>query len=592
MHELTKVGEHDNPSSPCLTPGAAYMLQHAHLLALGTLDEQGRPWATLWGGRPPFAQRVAESTIGISTIVDRICDPVAQILFHGNDQGEVMHEESPGRMVAGLSLNLEDRKRVKLFGRMVAGALKKVPPINEEPPSSTAGHAQLVVKVEQSLGNCPKYINCKRITTTTPQASILSEQLPLSQSATDLITKADLMFIASSHANQDMDVNIRGGPRGFVRIQKNHGTGVDLVWPEYSGNNLYQTLGNLQTDPKAGLVFPNFETGDVLYLTGITKVLVGQAADEVLPHSRLAVKMTVQAVQLVENGLSVRGSFLDDSPYIPKVWYLAGEGPIHYGKVVENTSTMAKLIKKEALTPTIHRYRFGISDPVQAGSWKPGQYVALSFQEELDMGYSHMRDDDPQSLNDDYLRTFTVSSRPGQGSHGNEFEITVRKAGNVTRYLSMQTERSGIEVPLQGFGGEFRVQQLSSLQTAFVAGGIGITPLLAQLEDLDMSRLRLLWSLNFADIGLVQDTFARHPDLPSQTSLFLTGNEGDIPKDDLENWQAVHNSGASIQQRRITPDDLRAVDIEAWYMCTGSALRKQILGWLPNEQIEYENFDY
>lgn len=67
-------------------------------------------------------------------------------------------------------------------------------------------------------------------------------------------------------------------------------------------------------------------------------------------------------------------------------------------------------MKKDVLTPSIARFRFKISDPKRIGKRRPGQYAVFSFKEDLDMGYSHMRDDDPTSLNDDYIRTFTVSS--------------------------------------------------------------------------------------------------------------------------------------------------------------------------------------
>jgi ferredoxin-NADP reductase/predicted pyridoxine 5'-phosphate oxidase superfamily flavin-nucleotide-binding protein len=586
MHQLTKVGDFDNPNSPFLQPRAASMVQRYPLLAIGTLDKQGRPWATVWGGEVPLAQQVAKDIIGIRTIVDSKTDPVVQTIYEGKDDGEVIHEQGAGRMISGLSIHLEQRNRMKLFGRMVAGALNT----HEEglPGSGSVGQIQLVVHIEQSLANCPKYLNCKRIRPSLPEPRLVSDSPHLPQEALDLLEKADLFFISSSDHDKDMDMNHRGGPPGFVRVESNGDQGALLVYPEYSGNNLYQTLGNLQTSPRAGLCFPDFDTGDVLYVTGDTEVLIGKDAAAVLPRSYIAVRITLTGARFVEKGLPFKGETLERSPYNPTVRYLPSEKAV----VGDERSVMAKLIKNEKLTPTIFRVRSAISDPGAFGPWKPGQYAALSFYDELYMGYSHMRNDDPKSLNDDYLRTFTVSSRHGEGLHGEEFEMTIRNVGHVTGFLARQNERSHLEVSLRGFAGDFIIDQKPEGITPFIAGGIGITPLIAQLQDLDISRLRLFWTLGVRDIGLVHDTFRRFPTLPQSTALFLTGDASLLPAADKKNLEEVGASGAKVEERRMLADDLADLNVEEWYLCTSPGLRKMIQEWLPGKKIVYESFDY
>lgn len=206
-----------------------------------------------------------------------------------------------------------------------------------------------------------------------------------------------------------MDTNHRGGPPGFVRILSNNDEGLTLVYPEYSGNRLYQTLGNLKTTPQAGLVFPDFDTGDVLYITGKTEILAGQAAKDLLAHTNLAVKIKVEAVRFVTDGLTFRGHVGDFSPYNPPVRFLASE--VQSRLPSDNKQIMAELVEKVIINPTVGRFRFRIPNSANTSLWKPGQYVALSFADELDIGYSHMRDDDPKSLNDDFLRTFTSTLR-------------------------------------------------------------------------------------------------------------------------------------------------------------------------------------
>lgn len=151
MHSLLRVPYQENPTSPFLTPGAAYLLQTSPLLALGALDDQGRPWTTVWGGEPGFARSIAPSVIGLNTLVDRLFDPVVGALVGGKDNGEVNLQQEGGRMVSGLAIDLAKRKRVKLFGRLVGSALDRINSDHED-ENIGAGQVQLALKIEQSLG--------------------------------------------------------------------------------------------------------------------------------------------------------------------------------------------------------------------------------------------------------------------------------------------------------------------------------------------------------------------------------------------------------------------------------------------------------
>ena len=383
-----------------------------------------------------------------------------------------------------------------------------------------------------------------------------------------------------------MDTNHRGGPPGFVRILSSDKDGLTLVYPEYSGNRLYQTLGNLSTTPQAGLVFSDFDAGNVLYITGKTEILAGQKAKDLIAHSNLAVKIKVDAARYVTDGLAFRGTKGEYSPYNPPVRYLSTEKKTSITN--DNKQVQAKLIDKQILTPTIGRFRFHIADPAKASKWKPGQYVALSFADELDIGYSHMRDDDPKSLNDDFLRTFTVSSRQGELDDHDQFEITIRKVGPVTEHLFRHNVRADLEVPLQGFGGEFFIEQGAEKEIAFVAGGVGITPYLAQAADLDLKMLRLYWTVRANDLGLVIDTFDRIPGLAESTRLFITG----AADEESESWKKLEASGTAVQRRRMAKDDLDEDPASCWYLCTGTAFRNSLVSWLKGKTVFYEDFNY
>ena len=144
MHKLLRVPNTDNPTQPYLTPFAQNQVMRSPLLALGTLDAQGRPWTTLWAGEPGFSRAIAQSIIGVRATVDRLHDPVVETLFDGKADGEVLREQGNGKMVAGLAIDLESRTRVKLYGRSIASALAAT--------EERIGEVQLVVKIEQSLG--------------------------------------------------------------------------------------------------------------------------------------------------------------------------------------------------------------------------------------------------------------------------------------------------------------------------------------------------------------------------------------------------------------------------------------------------------
>nr|KMM65208.1 pyridoxamine 5'-phosphate oxidase family protein [Coccidioides posadasii RMSCC 3488] len=595
MHKLMRVPYEDNPTVLNLRPGGGYFVQTSPLMAIGTLDKEGRPWTTVLGGDPGFAGEIAPSIIAARNTVDFKYNPVLEALVDGKNDGEIVKFEDSGRLMAALPIDLENRRRVKLMGRMIAACVSKGD--SDRNKSEHTGMAQLVFKVTASLGNCPKYINKKHIVPAQPEPTLISNSPQLPQGAIDLLNRADTLFLSTTHRQESMDTNIRGGPRGFVRILSNEPSGAVLVYPEYSGNRLYQSLGNLQTTPCAGFVFPDFETGNVLYATGDTEIFVGKDAATLLPRSNLVVKIKLTAARYVKNGLPFRGISGDPSPYNPSMRYLPIERVTPGTQIPEEKEVPARLIKKEVITPTIYRFRFQIMNPSIVGKWDPGQYATLSFKDELDMGYSHMQDDDPTSINDDYIRTFTVSSHPGRNLSQDEFEITMRKKGRVTNHLFRANERSGMEVSLRGFDGSFRFESSGAANRILpcIAGGIGITPIIALLHTIDISRIHLYWSVAVRDIGIVHDTFEQFPELPNSTVLFLTGLQGVeamLGEADKGMLESVAKSNARIEHRRLDVKDLVLDGTEEWYLCGSPRLRKSVTDWLRGKRVICEDFDY
>lgn len=149
MHDRLRVptSERDNPTVSALSPGAGYLLSTSPLLAVGAVDSEGRPWTTIWGGTPGFARDIGGSNIALKVPVDAEHDPVVHALLGDFAEGQLAQEGFQGRMMSALAIDLEKRKRVKLFGRTMMGTIGKI-------DGDGGKNIQLITNIEQSLGEC------------------------------------------------------------------------------------------------------------------------------------------------------------------------------------------------------------------------------------------------------------------------------------------------------------------------------------------------------------------------------------------------------------------------------------------------------
>ncbi|MEV6838312.1 pyridoxamine 5'-phosphate oxidase family protein [Streptomyces sp. NPDC051133] len=217
-----------------IKPVAAAFLELQPLLVIGAAaPETGRVWASPLTGTPGFVR--ATGPRQMSVVTDAGSGPLAGALT------------TPGTPVGTIALDPRTRRRMRLNGR-----LRPTP----------RGFA---VEADQVFSNCPKYIQRRESYDTLP------DRVPgtphrageLGPRHVEFIGAADTFFLATVHPG-GADVSHRGGNPGFVRAASPH----ELVWPDYSGNAMFLTLGNLRTDPRAGLLFLDWETGGTLRLTG------------------------------------------------------------------------------------------------------------------------------------------------------------------------------------------------------------------------------------------------------------------------------------------------------------------------------------
>lgn len=212
-------------------------------IVVGSVDDAGWPWAGLIPGAPGFLASPHPRALAIAARRDP-ADPVWRGI-------------SDGAAVGLLGIELHTRRRNRLNG-----AVEEI------------GRDGFRVAVEHSFGNCPRYIR-PRLTVAGPDAAraapVEAKTLNgLDADARALIENAEAFFVAS-YANaagqpplRQVDVSHRGGAPGFVRLADD-GT---LTIPDYNGNGHFNTLGNILANPRAGLVFVDFDSGDVVQISG------------------------------------------------------------------------------------------------------------------------------------------------------------------------------------------------------------------------------------------------------------------------------------------------------------------------------------
>lgn len=284
--EAARLGPMFRPAMP---DAHRAFFERLPFVVVGSVDADGQVWASLLAGKPGFIHSPDPETLMIFAR-PHAQDPLASAMREGASLGL-------------LGIELEARRRVRVNGHV-----------------HEVGTHGFSLAVDQSFGNCPKYITPRKplAKSDAPAATATLEGAQLSDRALACIANADTCFIASASAantpegtrSEGVDVSHRGGPRGFVQTS-NAGSNAApsthaatrLLMPDYPGNNAFNTLGNLARYPRAGLAFPDFANGDVLLLTCDTELLFAGAtaspdtADDLarFPGAERAVAFTVRS---------------------------------------------------------------------------------------------------------------------------------------------------------------------------------------------------------------------------------------------------------------------------------------------------------
>lgn len=226
---------------------AADFLSTQRWLVVGAADTRGRMWCSLLTGAPGFLGVHDGRRLDIGAL-PRPDDPLTDVLGRGP------------ATVGALALEPGTRRRMRINGRT----------------TPWPGEDGLRMRTSQVFANCPKYIQ-RRSPVPTPRArhpAVESDRLTEAQ--LDLVGRSDTFFVATTDGSAGADANHRGGAPGFLRAH----SPTLLSWPDYVGNAMFTTLGNLWLDPRAGLLVPDWESGGLLQVTGKARVVWGAEPGE------------------------------------------------------------------------------------------------------------------------------------------------------------------------------------------------------------------------------------------------------------------------------------------------------------------------
>ncbi|MDQ7986004.1 pyridoxamine 5'-phosphate oxidase family protein [Pseudomonas sp. G34] len=405
-------------------------------IVLGSVDGQGDAWAGMLEGPAGFMASPTPTVLDIAAR-PHAADPVAQ------GMGE-------GKALGLLGIELHSRRRNRMNGVVAAG---------------TQG---LRVNVEQSFGNCPRYIQQRDFTFARDPAAPFAgevEQLPaLDAAARVLIEGADTFFVATYadvEGQRQVDVSHRGGNSGFVRVAAD-GT---LTIPDFNGNLFFSTLGNIVLNGKAGLLFVDFATGDVLQLSGDAEVVFDSAEIGAFQGAERLWTFRARRITRRPGAMALRWALREDgwadSSLLTGNWQQAADR-----LCTAQYATQWRPMKIARIVQESRSIRSLYLEPVDGAGLLPhlaGQHLPIRLQ----LG----ADEKP------LIRTYSLSVAPSDGL----YRISVKREGRVSQFIHDQLSEGDL-IEARAPAGAFTLDAQAQRPLVLLAGGIGITPLLAMLR--------------------------------------------------------------------------------------------------------------
>lgn len=265
---------------------------------LGHADPDGNPWASILYDQNQLIQSPDNQHLIINNNT-MVGDPLKSTLINNHNQGI---ETKLG--VLGIELTSRRRNRLAVH-------------VNNYSPENF----ELVI--DQAFGNCPKYIQSRALTFISnkefrQKTKKITHSNKIDKNAKNLIENSDTCFIASyienktGHASEGADVSHRGGKPGFIKVNNDS----TLTIPDYQGNYHFNTFGNILENPKTGLLFINYNTGDVLMMTGVSEIVWESEEIKNFEGAQRLLKFTISKGIFMTNALPFKWSAAELSSFL------------------------------------------------------------------------------------------------------------------------------------------------------------------------------------------------------------------------------------------------------------------------------------
>jgi ferredoxin-NADP reductase/predicted pyridoxine 5'-phosphate oxidase superfamily flavin-nucleotide-binding protein len=407
---------------------------------IGALDAAGQPWATVLASDPGFIAAPDAHTLDID----------GGMLAGDPLQGQLR----AGDHIGGLGLQPTTRRRNRVNGVI-----------------ASAGEDRLRIAVEQSFGNCPQYIQ-HRQHSAAPEAASRKVQVlrgtTLSAQDRELIARADTFFIASANLDADagkgrgVDVSHRGGRPGFVRIDDER----TLTSPEFVGNFFFNTMGNLLGHPRAGLLFIDFERGDMLHLAVEAEIIWEGPQVQAFAGAERLLRFHIREVVRNTGALPFRWSAPQPAVQNARTgnWTEADSVLAATGmRTSWRPFTVTQVVRESG---SVRSFHLEPADGLGVAAHVPGQFVSVRVPGDAEGAEQR-------------VRSYTLSDAPD----GRHYRISVKRDGAVSGWLHDHLTQ-GATIELMGPAGDFIFEEGTQRPAVLLSAGIGITPMIAMLNGL------------------------------------------------------------------------------------------------------------